>query len=58
MPVTDALQMAALLNIKQALQRVKKPGDVLQYARAARSLFKMSDLNKPIWAVGRRRVNA
>lgn len=44
--------------IKQALQRVRKPGDVLQYAKAARSLFKMSDLNKPIWAVGRRRLNA
>ena len=44
--------------IKQALQRVRRPGDVLQYARAARSLFKMSDLDRPIWAVGRRRANA
>jgi anaerobic magnesium-protoporphyrin IX monomethyl ester cyclase len=43
--------------IKQALGRVRKPEDLMQYARAAKSLFKMSDLNRPIWAVGRRRKN-
>ena len=44
--------------IRQALSRVRRPGDVAQYAQAARSLFKMSDEGRPIWALGRSRVNA
>ena len=44
--------------IQQALRRVRKPGDLLQYARAAKSLVKMSDAARPIWALGRRRPNA
>ena len=44
--------------IKQALGRVRRPSDVMQYARAAKSLFKMSDEGRPIWALGRNRVNA
>ena len=42
--------------IAQALGRVRRPGDLLQYARAARSLFSMSDLQRPVWSLGRRRV--
>lgn len=44
--------------IQQALRRVRKPADIFQYARAAKSLVKMSDATQPIWALGRRRINA
>ena len=42
--------------VKQAMGRVRGAGDLVQYARSARSLFRMSDLNQPIWKVGRARA--
>ena len=44
--------------IRQALGRVRRPSDLVQYGRAAKSLFKMTDINRPIWALGRNRANA
>jgi anaerobic magnesium-protoporphyrin IX monomethyl ester cyclase len=44
--------------IKQALGRVKGPSDLLNYAKSAGSLMKMSDIKKPVWAIGRNRANA
>jgi len=42
--------------IADALGRVRSAGDLIQYGRAARSLFRMSDRSKPVWMVGRRRA--
>ena len=36
----------------------RRPSDLVQYGRAAKSLFKMTDINRPIWALGRNRANA
>jgi radical SAM superfamily enzyme YgiQ (UPF0313 family) len=42
--------------ISQAVQRIRHPKDLVQYARTAKSLFKMSDLNDPVWKLGRART--
>jgi hypothetical protein len=44
--------------LKQALGRIKRPRDLMNYAKSAGSLMKMSDIKRPVWAVGRNRANA
>jgi len=40
----------------QALRRLRRrPSDLIQYAKTARSLVDRSHLTRPVWAVGRRR---
>jgi radical SAM superfamily enzyme YgiQ (UPF0313 family) len=43
---------------KQALGRIKGPRDLVNYAKSAGSLMKMSDIKRPVWAIGRNRTNA
>ena len=38
---------------RQAVQRVRSPADLVQYAKSARSLMRMSDIKQPVWRVGR-----
>jgi len=42
--------------VRQAVGRVHHPRDLLQYARSARSLLRMSEGSSPIWKVGRARA--
>ena len=42
--------------VADTLRRVRRPGDLLQYARTARSLLQMSEVKRPIWALGRDRL--
>ncbi len=40
------------------LKRLRSTADLMQHARAARSLLKMTDLRRPVWAVGRSRLGS
>ncbi|GEM_PF-1969920 len=44
--------------IREQLGRVREIRDVYQYAKAARALFDMTDLRRPVWAVGRAALGA
>jgi radical SAM superfamily enzyme YgiQ (UPF0313 family) len=44
--------------LSETLRRVRSPRQLVQYGRAARSLLKMTDLRRPVWALGRSRLGS